>query len=201
MRTLLHTALGVVVIAVALYITGYAYHNHYCWQTITTDVIFAAFFFWWILNFPVELKSFDYSENWALGMAIQASLRSPCKSKRGVVIWNRQTGLVSEGCNAPPIPFKCDGTDACKASCSKTAVHAEQAAILAIPAEQEYPLEMIHVKTVNGEAVPSDKPSCWQCSKLILQSKIQYMWLLKEEGLVRYTAEEFHKQTLANNNL
>jgi hypothetical protein len=57
---------------------------------------------------------------------------------------------------------------------------------------------MIHVKAVDEEAVFSIQPSCWQCSKLILEANIGKMWLYLEGGLKSYTTEEFHKETLLN---
>lgn len=141
-----------------------------------------------------------YDENWALERAVEAAKNSKCQSKRGVVIWSRYTGIITSGWNAPPAPFKCNGSDECKATCSKTAVHAEQAALMALIDDmfESDNLEMLHVKIINNEAVISEKPSCWQCSKLILASGIHSMWLYQKEGLVRYTPEEFHKQTLDN---
>ena len=144
-----------------------------------------------------------FDENWALKQAVEIAKDSPCQSKRGVIIWSRTAGLISSGFNAPPKPFECDGTDACKKNCSKTAVHAEQKAIIDI-GNQFIKLdqcEMLHVKVVNGEAVISDKPSCWQCSKLILASKLKSMWLYQKEGLVEYSPYEFHRQTLVNSDL
>lgn len=144
-----------------------------------------------------------YDENWALIEASKIAVNSPCKSKRGVIIWNRTHGLISFGWNAPPLPFVCDGTDACKSSCSKTAVHAEQAAIINFLDSNMNisECEMLHVKVIDGKAVVSEKPSCWQCSKLILSAGIKYMWLYTINGLIRYTPEEFHKQTIKNCNL
>jgi hypothetical protein len=55
---------------------------------------------------------------------------------------------------------------------------------------------MLHVKVVKGIATISGPPSCWQCSRLILEAGIAGMWLLHSEGLHRYTAEEFHRLTL-----
>jgi len=145
------------------------------------------------------------NEKWALEKAVQASLNSNCKSKRGVVIWSREIGLVGVGWNAPPKPLLCDGSDVCRANCAKTAVHAEQAALLDMLKDPHLymdtklnELEMIHVKSVNGEAVVSEKPSCWQCSKLILASGIKSMWLYQKEGFVEYSAQDFHEQTLIN---
>lgn len=148
-----------------------------------------------------------FTENWALEEAIKVANRSPCQSKRGVIIWHRKMGLISNGYNNIPKPFKCDGSKECKTNCAKTAIHAEQQALiigLRVAIKEQVLLsdcEMLHVKSVNGKAVFSEKPSCWQCSKLILASELKYMWLYTKDGLIKYTAEEFHKQTLINNNL
>jgi deoxycytidylate deaminase len=144
-----------------------------------------------------------YNETWALSKALEASLNSPCKSKRGVVIWDREFGLISTGYNAPPNPKNCDCSDACKLNCSKTAVHAEQLAILNIKdtlSKYNNP-EMLHVKSVDGKPVFSDKPSCHECSKLLLKVGIKYMWLYRAEGFTKYDSKEFHRQTLINCNL
>lgn len=146
-----------------------------------------------------------YDEKWALKQAVKAAMKSPCQSKRGVIIWSRISGKISIGWNEPPKPFKCDGSDKCKSECSKTAVHAEQAALMKIPRVKNPQwiriYEMLHVKVVDGKAVISEKPSCWQCSKLILASELEYMWLYLKEGLVRYSPADFHEQTLKNNDL
>lgn len=141
-----------------------------------------------------------FDEKWALEKAVIAAGNSNCKSKRGVVIWHRKKGTISAGWNAPPMPYVCDGSEACRSNCAKTAVHAEQAALinvlgLYVPLNE---CEMIHVKSVAGKAVTSEKPSCWQCSKLILASGLKSMWLYQKEGFVEYSAKEFHEQTLIN---
>lgn len=145
-------------------------------------------------------KDFTYDEKWALDEAIKASLNSNCKSKRGVIIWHRRWGIVSSGWNMPPKPFICDGSEACRANCAKTAVHAEQAALINYLGSniKTSDCEMIHVKSVDGKAVFSEKPSCWQCSKLILASGLKSMWLYQKEGFVEYTPVNFHEQTLIN---
>lgn len=139
-----------------------------------------------------------YDEHWAIQQAIYYATLSPCRSQRGVVIWHREHGLISFGFNAPPHPMVCNGSDECKATCSKTAVHAEQAALLNFNPIVYSDCEMLHVKVVDDDAVTSEKPSCWQCSKLILAAGIEYMWLYQKEGLVRYTALDFHDKTLIN---
>ena len=147
-----------------------------------------------------------FDEKWAIERAVEVAKNSNCKSKRGVVIWSRKVGLISIGWNAPPKPIICDGSDSCRENCSKTAVHAEQGALIEL---HKYPYvleaaggigecEMIHVKAVDGVAVISEKPSCWQCSKLILASGIKSMWLYQKEGFVEYSAEDFHRITLKN---
>ena len=143
----------------------------------------------------------NYDENWALNIAVEASIKSPCQSKRGVVMWSRKLGIISTGFNAPPKISDCDGSDLCKSRCSKTAIHAEQMAILNVGSSfvDTDDIEMLHVKTVNGKPVFSDRPSCYECSKLILGCKfIKYMWLYRKDGFTKYTAEDFHEQTLTN---
>lgn len=158
--------------------------------------------------------------------AVRIGAESPCaKSKRGVVIWLSDQDLshlagcldgvryVVEACahNARP-DGPCDGSDACRRDCGKVAVHAEEAAILKCAdlrswAEEwfrnghrkQIVVEMLHVKVVDGQAVPGGPPSCWQCSRLILAAKVDYMWLLEDgRGWVRRTAEDFHRETLQN---
>ena len=139
-------------------------------------------------------------EKEALKEAVKAATNSNCTSKRGVVIWHREYGLMSSGWNAPPKPLICDGSEACRANCAKTALHAEQMALLGMLQYYE-PIsecEMIHVKIIDGEALISDKPSCWQCSKLILASGLKSMWLFQAEGLVEYSVLDFHDKTLIN---
>jgi len=143
------------------------------------------------------------TEEEALEAAVSIGNKSPCqKSKRGVVIFN-QYGLLGWGNNHPPKPFVCDGSEGCRGSCNKLAVHAEQAALIDAMNDQEPMLdaEMLHVKVIDGVAVPSGPPSCWQCSRLILDSGIQKVWLLHENGLKSYSAVEFHEETLKNCNL
>lgn len=146
----------------------------------------------------------SYTEKDALATAVLAARDSPCaKSKRGVVIWN-ELGPAVMSCNHLPLPLKCDGSDACRASCGKTCVHAEQDALVRFQGGELSDFEMLHVKIKDGNAVPSGPPSCWQCSKLILLSGLKAMWLLENRvGVIRhhsylhrYTPLEFHQLTL-----
>jgi hypothetical protein len=111
--------------------------------------------------------------------AVRAAMLSPCKSKRGVVIASANSSLISTGHNHQPFPFQCDGTERCKQNCGKTAIHAEQMAIL----RALTPLDgawMIHVKARDGKPCASMAPSCLECSKLILFSGIAWMHLLHD---------------------
>ena len=140
-----------------------------------------------------------YSEKHALKEAILLAQRSPCfKSQRGVVVFRRGKGYVGGGFNAPPKPFVCGRNIECTRNCNKLCVHAEQAALLDAERHQyEGPdLELLHVKAVLGHPVPSGPPSCWQCSRLILERQVGAVWLLHEDGLRSYTAAEFHEATL-----
>ncbi len=144
----------------------------------------------------------------ALQNAISEALKSPCaKSKRGVVIFIRgekgltSAGIHARGFNGPPPPMMCDRSVECKSACSKLCVHAEASALidlmgLAMAPARLSDLEMLHVKVVDDRAVSSGPPSCWQCSRLILKAGIRKMWLLHDEGLRSYTAQEFHTLTL-----
>jgi deoxycytidylate deaminase len=127
-------------------------------------------------------------------LAVEAATCSPCRSKRGVAIFNG-ADLVTVGYNYKPRGFDCDGSSACKATCREQAVHAEQAALITAP----WPVlgaEMLHVKAVDGALVASGGPSCVQCSKLILSSGIAGMWLYEDHGWRRYEAAEFHRLSL-----
>lgn len=161
-------------------------------------------------------------------LAVAAANASPCaKSKRGVVIYSRKTNVDIESNdwnwagrftihgnahNSPPWPYECDGTDACKANCSRVAVHAEQRAILQsgagvfprwpnfLQTGVKVETHLVHVKTVDGKLVPSPKgPSCDECSKLIVETGVDYIWLYETEGAWNcYSAYEFHRITLRN---
>ena len=157
-------------------------------------------------------------ENGALKVAVEAARQSPCaKSNRGVIIWKRDwPPWVAEyffvtGHNHPPEPMKCDGSEACRAACNKLCIHAETDALFNFgrwsEPEEEHEqrlvdgFEMLHVKVVDGAAVPSGQPSCWQCSRDILAVQLKAMWLLHEDGLRSYTPLEFHELTLRHHGL
>lgn len=111
--------------------------------------------------------------------AVRTAMESPCRSKRGVVISSEDGRLISSGFNHQPFPFQCDGSDHCKRNCGKTAIHAEQSAILAAR-EPFTNAWMLHAKAKSGKPCASMAPSCLECSKLILVSGIAWMHLLHD---------------------
>lgn len=127
--------------------------------------------------------------------AISASLKSPCRSKRGVVIF-RHHRVESTGFNYKPLPFECDSSERCKETCGEEAVHAEEAALLNGMGVELYGADLLHVKTVNGKLVPSGGPSCVKCSRLILHCMLKHVWLYHEDGWRSYEAVEFHRLSL-----
>lgn len=136
----------------------------------------------------------------ALSVAVSIGSTSPCaKSKRGVVIWD-QAGVVAVGTNHQPRGFSCDGSTACREACNRLCVHAEETAILRAR-RSVVGCDMLHIKVVDGRAVPSGHPSCWQCSRVVLDSGIARLWLLHDDGLRAYSADEFHELTLKNRGL
>lgn len=111
--------------------------------------------------------------------AVGLAMISPCRSKRGVVICSKDGILIGSGFNNQPYPFYCDGSEACNKNCGKTAIHAEQAALLSAR-ECVLGAWMLHVKAKQGKPCASMAPSCLECSKLILASGIAWMHLLHD---------------------
>lgn len=144
----------------------------------------------------------------AINAATIAARMSFCaKTRRGAAIfWDNHTpGAFSitvnprttsshldypAGWNTPPSNIRCDKSEACIASCGKRCIHAEQRAIRAALLRRGgiqtpgFPLlfgaELVHVKIdESGAVVPGGGPSCWQCSREILDVGIAYVWLLE----------------------
>ena len=111
--------------------------------------------------------------------AVRMAMRSPCQSKRGAVIAGRGGSFISSGFNHQPFPFECDGSERCKSKCGKTAIHAEQSAILAAHNSVSGGW-MLHAKAKQNKPCASMSPSCLECSKLILVSGIAWMHLLHD---------------------
>lgn len=163
-------------------------------------------------------------------VATETASISPCsKSKRGAVIFFDDSGIVDivgAAFNSPPDGIACLGTAACRDACSKRCVHAEARAVrnamrpapsniakatrVIILPVVEVPfsvMELVHIKVEGGRAVAGGPPSCWQCSREILDAGIGFVWLweidqLGEQGDTtnwhRYTAAEFHAETMMN---
>jgi len=151
-------------------------------------------------------------------LARLAALRSPCaKSRRGVVVYDPGTvRLLGRGWNGQPEPFACSGDDACRAACGKLCVHAESRALakarLSTHADKHdlHNTHLLHVKVVDELVVAGGPPSCWQCSREILDADLGGVWLFEDAALSGhaydllsprqawrfYTAIEFHAATL-----
>lgn len=184
--------------------------------------------------------------HWVIERARRAAVASPChKSKRGAAIYDPEheqsrfnaigrdsdasdpdTDPMSQAAdsicytanhNGPPAPYKCDGSFECRMDCPKICIHAEQRAILAVIGLTELTgLELVHVKVVDGRVVPGGGPSCWQCSRLVVEVGLKGVWLYEETGALVlgggglptqsfaygewrfYTAEQFHEATAAH---
>ncbi len=147
---------------------------------------------------------FDLSNSVVLGAieeAVRQGAMSPCaKSKRGVSVFDARTGALVSGYNAPPAPFTCSGSKACREACGKVAVHAEERALNAWRALGRDPrgVHVLHLKVENGAPVPSDRPSCVTCSRSMLELRVGWVWLWTATGWRCWSAEEFHADTLLN---
>lgn len=130
-----------------------------------------------------------------IDLAVEVSGWSPCRSKRGVVVFS-EGNVISIGHNYKPRGFECDGSEACKTTCRREAVHAEQSALMAA-GSRAHASELIHVKTIEGKLVASGGPSCVECSKLARAAGIAWVWLYHEDGWRRYDGKEFHALSLA----
>lgn len=147
-----------------------------------------------------------------IAVAVEYARLSLCsKSKRGVVVFERDTGeLHGRGFNGLPGETACTGSSACREFCGRRCVHAEVRAIrdavghLAYRDEWElHTCDAVHVKIdEHGDLVAGGGPSCWQCSREVLDVGLGGFWLYEDccpymdARWVRYTAAEFHAATL-----
>lgn len=130
--------------------------------------------------------------NVAIARALDAAGLSPCaKSQRGVVAYVTGTDgspqVISRGFNGPPGLLPCDGSPSCRTDCAKRCVHAESRAVRDLVHHRTpQRIHLVHVKAVDGELVAGAGPSCWQCSREILDIGIGGVWL--------YEAQRWHDE-------
>lgn len=115
------------------------------------------------------------------------------KSRRVVFLKPRDEEIMIFGTNTPFIA--CTGTAECRRDCGKICVHAEQAALISA-GPKAMGSEVFHLKIEDEKPVFSGPPSCVECSKLMLHAGVSGVWLYQESGWRRWTAVEFHEETL-----
>lgn len=152
--------------------------------------------------------------DWVVAQAVQIAMRSPCRSKRGVVLYSpgsRTSSIVGSGLNSPPPGFPCPGRDRCSGKCKDLAVHAEVRALYSVSLDnRDYAvgLDLVHVEVASdGGMVSCDGPSCASCSKQIVDSGfVSGVWLYQWDSpgrasWRRYEVTDFHRASLGNNGL
>lgn len=135
-----------------------------------------------------------------VAIAIEAANSSTCRSQRGAVAFSGREGetreLVAVGFNQQP-GGPCDGSERCKATCRREAVHAEQALILSgVDLALGGSVEVIHVKAFAGVLAVSGPPDCIECAKLLRFAGVAAVWLCHAGGWRRYPIEEFHRLSI-----
>lgn len=157
--------------------------------------------------------------------AITTAHRSPCRSKRGVVVFDPFTwARYGYGFNGPPVSLPCPGRDICAGNCGQRSVHAETRALRdvlqSVQCWNRGPWDMLHVELgADGGVVACRGPSCWQCAREILDvGFVGGVWLYEfgvppeelddaaRRGIAvqmrafwhRYTDVEFYRVTLEN---
>ena len=162
----------------------------------------------------------------AVEWAVEVARRSPCaKTRRAAVVFVGEK-ILGAGYNHPPKPTICDGSPECRTDCGRRCVHAEaQAARVSwreTATEGLYSsVELVHVKIdSDGKLEAGGGPSCWQCSREVLDAGIAAVWLYRLPTVTeanaadvyraddprhvllarwqRYTAVDFHRITCAN---
>ncbi len=126
--------------------------------------------------------------------------------------------ITGVGCNGQPDPNKCDASEHCRKNCNKLCVHAEMRALRSLSVSSDLKSSyLVHVKVTSSKddetngyirtLMNSGPPSCWQCSREILDMKLGGVWLYHGPdttdfrltvGWELYPADEFHRLTLIN---
>lgn len=125
-----------------------------------------------------------------ISRALAVAALSPCRSKRGVAIFEVGSGVVvGAGRNGPPAPLTCPGRERCAGKCGQLSVHAEMRALRSVDWSKlrffgftvSGGYDMVHVEaTEDGGVAACEGPSCWQCSREILDvGVIGGVWLLE----------------------
>lgn len=134
---------------------------------------------------------------------IEMAGRSGCLgSARGAVVFDPHTdALYFGGWNGPPAGRVCDASVACNAECGRRCVHAEARALRLVYASSLFGdagfrgeaglahpdligrLELVHGRAVDNRLVATGGPSCWQCSREVLDSGIAAVWLYTRGGV------------------
>lgn len=135
-----------------------------------------------------------------VAIALEAASSSTCRSQRGAVAFSGGSAtleLVAVGFNQKP-DGTCDGSERCKATCRREAIHAEQALLMSgVDLALGGSVEVIHVKIFADEIAVSGPPDCIECSKLLMFAGVVAVWLYHEEGWRRYPIAEFHRRSIA----
>lgn len=144
--------------------------------------------------------------------ALRAAAQSPCRSKRGVALFDMRSGAFrGAGFNGPP--NGCPGRETCAGTCGRRSVHAEvralrNAEVYIASHHPPGPYDLIHVELApDGGVVACAGPSCPGCAAQILDvGFVGGVWLYEEwptrdGGWVygiwhRYLAAEFYEVTM-----
>jgi hypothetical protein len=112
-------------------------------------------------------------DQFTIDHALKVAADSPCRSKRGVVLYDMETGAFrGAGTNGPP--GGCPGRAICAGTCGQRSVHAEMRALREAAMYIRYghppgPYDLIHVElAADSGAASCDGPNCWQCSREIV---------------------------------
>lgn len=154
-------------------------------------------------------------EQFMIDCTLRIAAQSPCRSKRGVTLWDMRTGAFrGAGHNSPPTG--CPGRSICAGTCGKRSVHAE---IRALREAEVYrrnghppgPYDLIHVElAADGGVVACLGPSCPGCAAQILDvgfvggvwlyeltgEQQTSAWSMTHGGWRRYAAADFYETTM-----